>query len=82
MIHARKDYTERIQDSAHLIPEDEPVFLIRAQDQVGATAVRAWANLHRINGGSDPVYEAAMRHAERMEAWHFHKPADAPGVTL
>ena len=29
MKHARKDYNERIQDNANLIPADEPVFLIR-----------------------------------------------------
>lgn len=32
MKHGRTDYDERIQDSAGLIPEDEPVLLIRAQD--------------------------------------------------
>ena len=78
MIHARKDYTERIQDSANLIPADEPVFLIRAQDQVGAAAVRAWAHLHRINGGSDEAYLLAMRHADRMEQWPKKKAADVP----
>ena len=78
MIHARKDYTERIQDSAGLIPANEPVFLIRAQDQVGAPAVRAWAHLHRLNGGSDAAYELAMAHAEKMEQWPTHKPADVP----
>jgi hypothetical protein len=78
MIHARRDYTERIQDSAGLIPSDEPVFLIRAQDQVGAATVRAWAHLHRINGGSDTAYKLAMAHADRMEAWPKHKAADVP----
>ena len=78
MIHARKDYTERIQDSTHLIPEDEPVFLIRAQDQISADAVRAWAHLHRINGGSDTAYELAMAHADKMESWPKHKVADVP----
>jgi hypothetical protein len=78
MIHARSDYTARIQDSENLIPADEPVFLIRGQDQVGADAVRAWAHLHRNNGGSDLVYTRAMAQAERMEAWHTHKAADMP----
>ena len=78
MKHAREDYNERIQDSANLIPGDEPVFLIRAQDQVGATAVRAWAHLHRLNGGSDPVYLMAMKHADKMEAWPKKKAADVP----
>jgi hypothetical protein len=81
MIHARKDYTERIQDSANKIPADEPVFLIRAQDQVSAQAVRAWAHLHRVNGGSDTAFTLAMAHADRMEQWgktHGTKGADVP----
>lgn len=81
MQHARRDYTERIQDSAELIPADEPVFLIRGQDEVGAAAVRAWAHLHRANGGSDVAYLMAMKHADVMEQWaktqRSHK-ADVP----
>ena len=34
MIHARDDYN-RIQDPAGKIPADEPVFLLRAQDELG-----------------------------------------------
>lgn len=82
MIHARKDYNERMQDSANLIPADEPVFLIRAQDQVGHAAVRAWAHLHRANGGSDVAYDLAMRHADLMECWPKKKPADVPPEAL
>jgi hypothetical protein len=85
MKHARKDYNERIQDSANLIPADEPVFLIRAQDQVGSAAVRGWAHLHRVNGGSDVAYELAMRHADLMENWantKGSKPADVPPEAL
>jgi hypothetical protein len=78
MKHARKDYTERIQDSANLIPADEPVFLIRAQDLVGHQAVRAWAHFHRLNGGSDVAYQLAMTHADKMEAWPKKKHADVP----
>jgi hypothetical protein len=32
MFHARQDYNSRIQDSANIIPADEPVFLLRGQD--------------------------------------------------
>jgi hypothetical protein len=81
MIHARRDYNERIQDSAHLIPEDCPVFLIIAKDQVSADAVRNWAHLHRVNGGSDTAFTLAMAHADRMEQWgkvHGTKGADVP----
>jgi hypothetical protein len=82
MKHARKDYDERIQDSASLIPDDEPVFLIRGQDSVGAAAVRAWAHLYRVNGGSDPVYLAVMAHADHMENWSVKKIADCPQEQL
>lgn len=78
MHHSRSDYNRRIQDSEHLIPEEEPVFLIRAQDQVGFLAVRAWAHLHQVNGGSDVAYQAALRHAQLMEGWVKKKPADVP----
>jgi hypothetical protein len=80
MKHARGDYNRRIQDSENKIPEDEPVFLIRGQDHIGHAAVRAWAHLHRLNGGSDIVYLSAMRHADLMEGWanKYGKPADLP----
>ncbi len=78
MIHARKDYNERIQDAANQIPADEPVFLIRGQDQVGHQTVRAWAHFHRLNGGSDTAYNLAMRHADLMERWPKKKSADVP----
>lgn len=68
MIHARDDYN-RIQDPAGRIGEDEPVFLIRAKDQVSAPAVRAWAELHRAAGGDEKLTCAAYEQAMRMEAW-------------
>jgi hypothetical protein len=39
MIHARPDYTERIQDTAGLIPDDEPVLLIRGQDRAAVPCI-------------------------------------------
>ena len=84
MIHARRDYTRRIQDSEKLIPKDEPVFLIRGQDEVGYRAVQAWANLHKLNGGSDVAYALAMEHAGKMETWaeKHGKKADVPPEAL
>jgi len=78
MKHARDDYNQRIQDSESKIPADEPVFLIRGQDIIGHEAVRAWAHLHRVNGGSDQAYVLAMRHADLMENWPKKKHADIP----
>jgi hypothetical protein len=84
MIHARSDYNERFQDAAGLVPPDEPVFLIRGQDIAGHGAVRAWARLHHLNGGSDIVYQLAMRHADKMESWarEHGKNADIPAAVL
>ena len=77
MKHARSDYN-RIQDPQNIIPDDEPVFLIRAQDIVSGDAVREWANLHLKAGGTTEIANAAIKHAELMDKWHTKKNADAP----
>ena len=51
MKHARSDY-DRIQDPSRIIPEDEPVFLLRAQDISAPAAVEKWADEHLRHGGS------------------------------
>ncbi len=81
MRHARTDY-DRIQDPAGQIPEDEPVFLIRAKDRVSGDAVRAWADLHEAAGGDPAMSRAARRHALRMDAWAEKQLADAPSDAL
>ena len=75
MRHARADYN-RIQDPAGKIPDDEPVFLIRAQDFVSGATVREWAHLNAKFGGDDELTALAMEQAERMDAWPKKKLAD------
>jgi len=75
MQHARNDYN-RIQDPEKLIPENEPVFLIRAQDMVSADAVRNWADLNDEAGGDPEASKKAREHAELMDKWPVKKPAD------
>ena len=92
MKHARPDYS-RIQDSLSIekggIPEDEPVFLLRAQDRVAARVVRIWAILqreeiklrdHPLDAKSHAaellVASLAEDHAELMDKWPFKKTAD------
>jgi hypothetical protein len=75
MKHARDDY-DRIQDPAGLIPEDEPVFLIRGQDQIGASTVRLWATLAELAGCDLEIVNKAKRHADKMDAWPKKKIAD------
>jgi hypothetical protein len=80
--HARSDY-DRIQDPDGLIPDDEPVFLIRAQDRTAPVVLQRWANL---NADLAPDLAAAVRrHAELMIEWqleHGSKVADAPADAL
>jgi hypothetical protein len=78
MRHARPDY-ERFQDPAGLIPENEPVFIIRAKDRVSGDAVRAWANLAEADGAAENIVEAARNHARAMDAWPVKQIPDMPG---
>jgi hypothetical protein len=73
MLHARKDYM-RIQDPDGLIPEDEPVFLLRAQDQTAAAAVHVWAAMQPPGLARN----LALKHARLMEQWPVKKTADVP----
>ena len=80
MIHARKDY-QRLQDPAGLIPEDEPVFLIRAQDVVGPRTVQLWADCAEGAGADARIVAHARKHAEAMSAYqtsHCCKIPDMP----
>ena len=67
MIHARDDYN-RIQDPAGKIPADEPVFLLRAQDQLACMAVDYYASLCE-QAQSPDIAAKARQHADRMAAW-------------
>jgi hypothetical protein len=83
MIHARKDYDERIQDSANLIPADEPVFLLRGQDEFGGDVAEYWANLYAYKYGSEsPVAKAVFAHADKMKDWPVKKQPDTPEEML
>jgi hypothetical protein len=68
MLHAREDYN-RIQDPAGLIPEDEPVFLIRGQDVNGPATLLFWARLAEKAGADPEIVRRAREHADRMGFW-------------
>lgn len=76
MKHQDDKYNQRIQDTEKLIPEDEPVFLIRAQDIVSGDALRAWAQLNDDAGGNPQVSQAICDHAELMDKWPVKKLTD------
>ena len=84
MIHARTDYM-RIQDPENKIREDEPVFLVRAQDNAFIETVTEWIKVHLSNGGDPAVGISVARHLGRAIAWreqNMTKNADAPHEVL
>lgn len=60
------------------IGADEPVFLVRANDQASAGTVRAWADTHDAQGGGgqSPISLMARAWAMVMDAWPQKKRAD------
>jgi hypothetical protein len=77
MKHARPDY-DRIQDPAGLIPENEPVFLLRGQDRYAALAVEFYANTVAANGGDKDLVQKTRDQVARMRNWPTHKEPDLP----
>jgi hypothetical protein len=84
MIHARSDY-DRIQDPAGLIPEKEPVLLVRGQDRSAAETADFWADTEERKGGDPRLIAAARMQAERIRQWNRDvkvKAPDAPDDTF
>jgi hypothetical protein len=78
--HGRFDYDERIQDAARIIPEEEPVFLLRGQDPAAAAAVRAWCAVAADLETDPAVIDRARAWADRMEQWADSHPVTRPTV--
>lgn len=86
MKHARDDYN-RIQDPAGLIPEDEPVFLLRGQDVFAPQALRAYANYIEGYAPDDhtmrdkkAIVDLTRHWAEQMEAWQAERHRKLPDL--
>lgn len=77
MRHPRKDYDERIQDAAEIIPEDEPVVLLRAQDKLAIPALEYYAQLCEEHQ-SPEVAKRIRTHIEEMQLWPVKKIPDVP----
>ncbi len=79
MKHARKDY-DRIQDPANLIPEDEPVFLIRGQDPCAPAALEAWCVVAEKNDVDAKMIQAVKEQAKAMQEWGDKKRRKIPDM--
>lgn len=64
-----------------IIPDDEPVFLLRGQDSHAGATIRYWAERQQADGADDDLIEEILAWAQRMDQWaaeHPHGPADVP----
>ena len=80
MIHARDDYN-RIQDPEGKIGEDEPVFLIRAQDRNAPLVVEYWAEMAELLGADQDIINLARQHAARMRQWQIKHGDKIPDLS-
>lgn len=63
-----------------LIPDDEPVFLLRGQDPAAAKAVRSYIRYAQAEGADPAMLEALDRWAEEMADWAERVQHGAPDV--
>lgn len=56
--------------------DDEPLFVLRAQDNLAPTVIRSWAQLAESQKANPEKIAEARALADLMEAWPFHKIPD------
>ncbi len=81
MIHARPDYNKRIQDADGLIADEEPVFLLRAQDRFAPCLLQTWCCLYEAVPDHDPEMLAlAEKHISLMREWQQDVACKTPDL--
>ena len=80
MIFGRKDYDS--PDGMIGIPDDEPVFLLRAQDRLSIEVVDAWIAAAERDGVDQKMITSAKLQVSRMIRWQadhgVKTPTDVP----
>lgn len=56
--------------------DDEPIFVLRAQDKLAPIIVRLWADLAEAHGCAEAKVREAVSLAARMEKWPTRKFPD------
>jgi hypothetical protein len=77
MKFTRDDYNRRIVDLEGKIPEDEPVFLLRAQDKYAPDTLRYYARLLKEDGNTEMADEL-LNHAKNMIVWQKSVKVKSP----
>ena len=80
MMHARRDYQHRIIDVDGLIPDEEPVFLLRGQDIIAPMLVEQWAREAQKRGASQAIVDAALDQVQAMLGWQRDHGAKVPDL--
>ena len=86
MIHPRTDYNG-IQDGDETtsIKEDEPVFVLRAQDALAPACLEYWADMLLEHGGDEHTADNIYKWADTMREWaekNGNKIPDTPTENL
>lgn len=63
-----------------LIPAEEPVFILRAQDRFAEDTIRYYANLVASHHGESTLTQHARQQADAVAAWPTKKDPDFPKV--
>lgn len=58
------------------VADDEPIFVLRAQDKFAPALVRLWVEMARATGCDDARLQEALDHADLMDAWPIRKYPD------
>jgi hypothetical protein len=77
MKFTRDDYNRRIVDLEGKIPDDEPVFLLRAQDKHAPETLRFYAKL-LMEEGNVSMAEELLNHARNMIVWQKSVKVKSP----
>jgi len=87
MIHNRKDY-DRIQDPDGKIGEDEPVFLIRCQDEMFPGIVRNYAENYKAKlleqgypeDDVEAVFQSIVKFSDQGSEWQQKNGCKLPTI--
>ena len=79
MIHARKDYNH-IQDPSGKIAKDEPVFILRAKDELAPLMLVQWASELVKRGGDKEMAKMVTDHAVKMCNWQSKNGCKLPDL--
>lgn len=82
MKFTREDYNRRIVDLDKRIPENEPVFLLRAQDKFASLTLKKYCEFleeeARVMNNSElaDMAKELREHAREMMLWKYSKTPD------